>query len=256
MQRTKQPLECRQRFDHARHKLCGVVGFHFDISGSLGTGYEPSQVDGAVGFEGLENCMSLEVAFQGLRIPGRKDSAVKQEVVVESNETDGLAGSVAAPNLVDERSVVGDAVGAFEPLVGYHAEQFVEVIADGKQLAFPLLVGGRLVQVELKLLLNGPAVLWSAQERQDSVQPGVSLHDVAELLIVVEEDVVRYRRAPRFLRIDIGQCLRRALFGASGERRRQVRGRIVGRSGAEDDHQHVRSITDGGVANLAPRTNF
>jgi hypothetical protein len=65
----------------------------------------------------------------------------------------------------------------------------VEVIPNGKELARALLVGGRLVQVELKLLLDA-AALWSAQEIEDAVQPGVFLHDAAEVAVRVEEELV------------------------------------------------------------------
>ena len=93
-------------------------------------------------------------------------------------------------NLLDECGVVGDAVGAFESLSGHHSEEVVEVIADGKQLAFALLVGGGLVQVDLKLLLDRPAVLWSAQEREDTVQPWVFQHDVAEFVLGIQGELV------------------------------------------------------------------
>jgi len=65
----------------------------------------------------------------------------------------------------------------------------MEIVADGEQLALPLLVGGCLIQVELKLLLDA-AALWAAQKREDVTEPRVSLHDVAELIVAVEEEVV------------------------------------------------------------------
>jgi hypothetical protein len=52
-----------------------------------------------------------------------------------------------------------------------------------------LLVGGGLVQVELKLLLDA-AVSWSAQEGKDAVQSRVFLDDFAELGVGIKEGLL------------------------------------------------------------------
>lgn len=80
---------------------------------------EPRPIDGAVWSKELQNWVCFELIMGCLRVivEGEK-SAVKQEVIVEGHQADGVASFVESQNLSDEWRVVCNAVGLIEPLAG------------------------------------------------------------------------------------------------------------------------------------------
>src|SRR6202030_3181567 len=88
--------------------------------------------------------------------------------------------------------------------------------------------------------------LWLTQTKKDWVQPGVPRHDVTKALLSVAEEFRGQGRTPSFSVILCGRLSAETLGRGSGYRWRKCSGGIVGCAGAEDDHQHGRSISEAG----------